>query len=312
MLPWTLPVAAAMTSAPKSEWRSFDWRNLHFPSPLGIAGGVDKDARNVLDWIRLGAGFVEIGTVTPNPQPGNPCPNIARDSKHEALWNRLGFPSQGMTRVLGRLKKLKRPLACPLFANIGKNASTNLENAHSDYATLLTGLADYVDGFVINISSPNTPGLRKLFEPEFLDRFLSQSLAASNRQKAPVLLKLSPDLTDEQQEFILNRSYEHGIDGWVLTNTSTGLRDGLSFPKESGGVSGRPLADLSRQRLKKAIGSLGSRRSGKLLVSVGGIMSPEDVRQRLDDGADLVQVYSALIFSGPYFFKQVVNSRRLA
>ena len=287
-------------------WRSFSWRGLEFPNRIGIAGGVDKDARNVRAWWSLGAGFVEVGTITPQPQSGNTPPVVARDVAHEALWNRLGFPSEGLIKVRERLAHLERPFRAPVFANIGKNAATPLEGAHADYLELMRGLRGVVDGFVINISSPNTKGLRELLRPERLRAFLTPILS---EKREPVLLKLSPDTSTEDLAAVLEISSELGIDGWVLTNTSQGIRDGLQFPKE-GGVSGRPLAEHSKQFLTRTVNLLGDRRAGRLIVSVGGIMSGADVSERLALGADLVQAYSALIFEGPLFFRKVARWQR--
>lgn len=307
--PTVLNSITCLTPSTPPEWRSFSWRGLEFPNRLGIAGGVDKNAENIRAWWALGCGFVEIGTVTPLPQPGNTPPVVARDVSHEALWNRMGFPSQGVARVRRRLENLKRPFATPVFANIGKNAATPLEQAHGDYVQLLGQLRGLVDGFVINISSPNTKGLRELLKPERLREFLQPIVDSLPAQHEPVLLKLSPDLEDDELERVLQISHEFGLDGWVLTNTSQGLRDGLDFPKE-GGVSGRPLAERSKEFLQKTMRMLGNRRPGKLVVSVGGVMSNDDVNERLALGADLVQVYSALIFEGPFFFKKVAKCQQ--
>lgn len=292
-------------------WRSLHWRGLEFPNRLGLAGGVDKDAQNICAWCTLGAGFVEVGTITPNPQPGNLGPVLARDTAREALWNRLGFPSRGVHFAKCRLAKIKRPLPTPLFANIGKNATTPLNEAHHDYIRLIAELEGLVDGFVINISSPNTQGLRELLKPERLEAFLAPILNARPHANEPILLKLSPDMTDEELQGVLEISRKLGIDGWILTNTSQGLREGLSFPKE-GGVSGRPLGPRSKEFLVKTLELLGPHRAGKLVISVGGVMSAQDVRERLDLGADLVQVYSALIFSGPWFFRETAKLFRIA
>ncbi|HMN69981.1 MAG TPA: quinone-dependent dihydroorotate dehydrogenase [Bdellovibrionales bacterium] len=287
-----------------AEWRAWNWRNLNFPNRLGVAGGVDKNAQNVRAWWSMGAGFIEIGTVTPKPQPGNPGVVVDRDLAHGALWNRLGFPSHGVERVRARLSALQRPFPTPLFANIGKNATTSLDDASKDYVLLLERLTGLVDGFVVNISSPNTAGLRELLKPARLRDFLTPIMAARPRGREPILLKLSPDMSDAELETALQISIELDIDGWILTNTSQGLREGLSFP-EGGGVSGRPLSSRSRQFLKNALNILGANRRGRLVVSVGGVMSESDVFDRLALGADLVQVYSALIFEGPYFFRRV-------
>ena len=240
-------------------WKPLKWRGLEFPNRLGIAGGVDKNAENIKAWWSLGAGFIEVGTITPLSQKGNTPPVLDRDVEHEALWNRLGFPSDGAVKVRKRLESLKRPFPAPVFANIGKNASTPLDQAHSDYIHLLVELRGLVDGFVINISSPNTRGLRELLKPERLVDFLEPIMASLPKDHEPVLLKLSPDLDDEELERVLQISHDLKIDGWVLTNSSQGLREGLSFPKE-GGVSGRPLAGLSKQFLQKSLQLLGTNR----------------------------------------------------
>ena len=282
------------------------WRGLEFPNRVGVAGGVDKDAQNVRAWWGLGAGFLEVGTVTPLPQPGNTPPVVDRDVAHEALWNRLGFPSQGVAKVKERLAKVRRPFAAPVFANVGKNAATPLELAHLDYVKLIGELRGLVDGFVVNVSSPNTKGLRDLLKPDRLREFLKPILAV---KREPILLKLSPDVLDEELSQVLEISAELGIDGWVLTNTSQGIREGLNFPKE-GGVSGRPLAACSKRLLRRTLELLGPKREGRLIVSVGGIMNGADVRERLGLGADLVQAYSALIFEGPFFFRKVARWQR--
>lgn len=293
------------TEAPP-RWRPLEWRGLHFPNRLGIAGGVDKDARNIRTWWALGAGFVEIGTVTPLPQPGNTPPVVGRDVRHEAMWNRLGFPSQGIARVAHRLDQMPRPHVAPIFANIGKNAATPLESAANDYIQGLKALRGKVEAFVVNISSPNTKGLRDLLHPERLREFLAPVLA---EKREPILLKLSPDMSPDEVERVLAVSHDLGVDGWVLTNTSQDLRDGLDFPRE-GGVSGRPLRERSREFLALTLATLGERRHGRLVVSVGGVMTEDDVWERLDMGADLVQVYSALVFAGPYFLRRVAKCRR--
>ncbi len=289
------------------EWQPFDWRGLHFPNRLGVAGGVDKDARNIKAWWLLGAGFIEVGTITPQPQPGNTPPVVDRDVPHRAVWNRLGFPSQGMERVKKRLQRLKRPFPAPIFANIGKNATTPLDQAHNDYVQLLGSLRGLVDGFVVNISSPNTKGLRDLLRPGRLQEFLKPILAAKNEE--PILLKLSPDMDDNEFNEVVELSLRLGIDGWVVTNTSQTIRDNLKFPKE-GGVSGQPLAERSRKMLQQLLHILGPRRQDKLIISVGGVLSADDVTERLRLGADLVQVYSALIFEGPWFFRRVAKCLR--
>lgn len=293
-------------------WNPFTWRGLEFTNRLGLAGGVDKNADNIEHWWTLGPGFVEIGTVTPQPQTGHIGKRLARDHGQHSIWNRLGFPSHGMNHVVSRLQHLYQPRFTPVFANIGKNATTPLENAAQDYITCMEKLYPYVDAFVVNISSPNTAGLRELSRPENFEKFLSPIVLANNNRKGerisdvrlPLLIKLSPDISDTELESILHTSADMGIDGWILTNSSAELRQGLSFPKE-GGVSGKPLAQRSKELLSRAVQSLGKKREDRLLISCGGVMSPFDVFERLELGADLVQVYSALIFNGPFFFRRV-------
>lgn len=288
-------------------WSPLEWNGLHFPNRLGLAGGVDKNAENVEAWWKFGAGFLEVGTITPRPQPGNAGRVVDRDVAAGALWNKLGFPSHGMIKAKDCLSALSRPFPAPVFANIGKNAVTELAFASRDYLLLLHELQDVVDGFVINISSPNTSGLRQLLQPENLREFLRPLMSHPAVAARPTLLKISPDLSEEELAGVLDIACELGIKGFVLTNTTLGAREGLKFPAHEGGVSGQPLASKSKHFLQRSIQLLGARRAGKLIVSVGGVMSPEDVAERLKMGADLVQVYSALIFEGPMFFRKVAK-----
>lgn len=292
-----------------AEWSAFDWQGLHFPNRLGLAGGVDKNAENIEAWWKLGAGFLEVGTITPRPQPGNPGKVVDRDIEHQALWNRLGFPGKGMIAAGDELRAIKRPWKTPIFANIGKNADTPLEAASRDYMMLLHELHTLVDGFVVNISSPNTSGLRSLLKPENLEAFLDPIMSHPGAQAKPILLKISPDLTEAELAAALEIACKMGIRGFVLTNTTLGAREGLKFPME-GGVSGLPLKNQSKLFLQRAIQLLGADRAGRLIISVGGVMTPEDVEERLHMGADLVQVYAALIFSGPFFFRKVARCRQ--
>lgn len=299
-------MAGRLPACPIPEWQPLDWRGLHFPNRLGIAGGVDKDGLGLRGWWNFGAGFVEIGTITPKPQPGNAGSRVARDHRHLAVWNRLGFPSQGADRLEARLKRL-RQRRTPVFANIGKNAVTPLDQAHQDYSVLIDRFRDLVDGFVINISSPNTKGLRELLKPARLKDFIEP--LRRPLQDRPWLLKISPDIEESELDAILEISSGAGAAGWVLTNTSQGLRENLNFPPE-GGVSGMPLAARSKALLKSVKTRLGSAKGDRLIVSVGGVLTPQDVEERLQLGADLVQVYAALVFSGPRFFKQVAKWRQ--
>lgn len=333
--PYFLRAHGAAFSPVTYEWRPRVWRGLRFANPLGLAGGVDKDATTVRGWWTLGAGFIEIGTVTPLPQGPNPGRIMGRDLAQNALWNKMGFPSRGAEAVAAQLEKLPRPYHTPVFINIGKNRVTANENAAQDYITCLERLYRHADAFVINISSPNTKGLRDLLKPENLHAFLAPIRSARDRIAAtavataraaggagssatsgpgtvphatPLLLKLSPDIDDTDLNSALDVSHELGIDGYIVSNTTLHREPQSPFPAE-GGVSGAPLARLSKAMLCKTLFRLGARREGKLVVSAGGVMSAADVRERLDMGADLVQVYSALIFSGPRFFRDVAHAQ---
>lgn len=289
-------------------WKPFSWRGLDFTNPLGIAGGFDKNADLIEELWTLGVGFVEVGTVTPNHQKKNPGKTIDRHVKGKALWNQLGFPSEGADSVKKRLLGLKQPHFSPVFVNIGKNRDTPMERACDDYVKLVRTFGEVADAFVINISSPNTPHLRSLLSPDKLQDFLSviieENKDASIGTPTPILLKLSPDMNEDELRKILDVSLEAGVDGWILTNTTISRENCPPFP-QTGGVSGSPLSEKSKQFLKTTIQHLGPSRKDKLIVSVGGVMTSQDVFERLEIGADLVQVYSTLVFEGPFFFKKV-------
>jgi dihydroorotate dehydrogenase len=306
--PFVLKACSLVRSRVTYEWRPLEWKGLRFANRLGIAGGVDKNGGSVPGWWTLGPGFLEIGTVTPLPQGPNPGQIMQRDIREGALWNRMGFPSAGADRVARNLAKLGRPYHSPLLVNIGKNRATPNECAADDYITCMRKLAAYADAFVINISSPNTSGLRDLLKRENLKNFLAPLSESRNAlpTRTPLLLKLSPDIGRADLDSALATSIELGLDGWIVSNTTLQREPGSRFPAE-GGVSGAPLANLSRDLLKTAVQLLGPDKHDRLLISAGGIMSPSDVRERLELGADLVQVYSALIFQGPGFFAQVAR-----
>lgn len=285
---------------------------LRFHNPVGLAAGYDKDALAVRGLATLGFGHIEVGTVTPIPQDGNPRPRLFRLVEDEAVINRMGFPSQGAERVAARLRRLpsrdRRPFV--LGVNLGKNKETPLESAADDYLTLLRIFAPLADYLVINISSPNTLGLRQLQARRMLEDLLRQIQAArrSLSVSPPVLVKLAPDLKDAELEDALAALVAFGMDGVVLTNTTLG-REGLrsSYREESGGLSGRPLRTRSEALLQKAACQLGGRLP---IVSVGGIMTPQDALRRLELGATLVQVYTGLVYAGPGLVRQIVECCR--
>ncbi|HPI39632.1 MAG TPA: quinone-dependent dihydroorotate dehydrogenase [Pseudobdellovibrionaceae bacterium] len=305
--PVLLPLISKTFSKKEKHWDNFQWRGLEFSNRLGIAGGVDKNALNICDWVQLGAGFIEIGTVTPLPQGPNPGLILDRDIQNLALWNKMGFPNDGSDLILKRIlkwKSKKNSERTPLFVNIGKNRTTEISSAFLDYVLLIKKLESVADVFVINISSPNTSNLRSLQSQENLE-ILIQKVRTTTQK--PLLLKLSPDLTEEQLSSSLMVACKEGIDGFILTNTTT-RRDGLSKFSTEGGVSGAPLKDISEQMLIKTLKILGDQRKGKLIVSVGGVMGFEDFQKRRNLGADLIEVYAALAFSGPLFFQKMAKS----
>ncbi len=285
------------------EWRSLDWRGFHFTNSLCIAGRIDKTRAHLLDWYKFGCGFLEVGTVTPLAQEPNPGLILDRDLVSGAVWNKMGFPGPGATKLAEKLKSLGDQCPRPLFINIGKNRQTPNEKASEDYVRCFERLYPFADAFVVNISSPNTTGLRALSGREYLENLLSDLALAQTRLQTqiPILLKLSPDMTEAELEDVLESSLKKNIDGWILTNTTLARTLDSKFSKE-GGVSGRPLSETSKLRLEQAVKYLGVRKQDRLLISVGGVMRPEDVFERLSMGADLVQVYSTLIFEGPQFF----------
>ncbi|MNJ92585.1 Dihydroorotate dehydrogenase [compost metagenome] len=305
--PLALPLISLIHGKKTPEWHSLTWRGLHFKNPMGIAGGVDKNAENLKDWWALGCGFVEVGTVTPREQGANPGKIMDRDMRLHAMWNKMGFPSHGADEVFFNLASYGPNYRTPIFVNIGKNRHTPNHEAVNDYLDLVDKLRPFADVYVVNISSPNTKGLRDLQNKENLRDLLCPIIdRVSHFEPTPVLVKLSPDMGEEALAETVVACQEMGVDGFVLTNTTLTRPTGCHFPKE-GGLSGAPLKELSRRSLEIAVQSLGKKREGMLLVSVGGILTPDDVFERLQMGADLVQIYSALVFHGPQFFHDVAR-----
>ncbi len=289
---------------------------LTFKNPVGLAAGYDKDAVAIRGLSALGFGHIEVGTVTPQPQAGNPRPRVFRLLEDQAVINRMGFPSEGMLKVKGRMSKVGdwRPLV--VGVNLGKNKETPLEDAASDYVTLMKTFAPLADYLTINISSPNTVGLRKLQGRERLEGLLGGigNERQTSNVKCPVLVKISPDLNDEELDDAIGVIIDKGMDGIIATNTTLardGLRrrperaEGSRHQGESGGLSGRPLKVGSEAILRQVV----KRVDGRVpVVSVGGIMSPDDAKKRLALGASLVQVYTGLIYQGPKLVRQIVKS----
>ncbi len=286
---------------------------LRFKNPVGLAAGFDKDGKYINELAALGFGFIEVGTVTPRPQAGNPQPRLFRLVADQAIINRMGFNNQGVDALLGRLKK-PLPEDIIIGANIGKNKDTPNERAHEDYLLCLERLYPYVHYFVINLSSPNTPGLRALQEKEPLTKLLKEICQLRDRQpeRKPILLKIAPDLTAEQLADVVEIVSTQGLDGIVATNTTIS-RDGLMTPTHmvenigAGGLSGAPV----RNKSNHIISEIRSTTSTPLpIIGVGGINSADDAMLKFDVGAQLVQVYTGFVYHGPGLIKAI--KKRLA
>ena len=280
---------------------------LTFRNPVGLAAGFDKDARLIDELACLGFGFIEIGTLTPKGQPGNDKPRMFRLPADQALINRMGFNNEGVAPAVERLKARRSDVI--VGGNIGKNKVTPNEQAVDDYAYCFEALYPYVDYFVVNVSSPNTPGLRELQEKEPLRNLLNYviGLSRAKTKYKPVLLKIAPDLTISQLGDIVDILRETGTDGIIATNTTIS-RDGLATSKATvdaigaGGLSGKPLTQRATDVIRYLRDALGK---GYPIIAAGGIMSPADAKARLEAGADLVQLYTGFIYEGPGFAAEV-------
>lgn len=280
---------------------------IRFPNPVGLAAGFDKNAAMYNDLAYCGFGFIEIGTITPKGQPGNDKPRLFRLKADEGIINRMGFNNEGVEAAIENLKKRKTPVI--IGGNIGKNKVTANEDANQDYALAFEALFDYVDYFVVNVSSPNTPNLRALQEKEPLTNLLRslQVLNAQKAQRKPILLKIAPDLSDDQLDDIIEIVQEVSLDGVIATNTTIS-RENLKTPAAeverigAGGLSGKPV----RARSTEVIRYL-AEKSGKAfpIIGVGGIHSADDALEKLAAGADLVQLYTGFIYEGPALVKRI-------
>jgi len=280
---------------------------LRFKNPVGLAAGLDKDAALVDELAMLGFGFIEIGTLTPKPQAGNPKPRLFRLPGDQALMNRMGFNNGGVQKAAERLRNRKSNVL--IGGNIGKNKDTPNEEAISDYLICLEALHPYVDYFVVNVSSPNTPNLRDLQEKEPLKKLL-YAVKAANEQKEkpkPILLKIAPDLTNGQLDDIIEIVQETKLDGVIATNTTVDYSVIVKEKEQvaqiaSGGVSGKPLKSRSTEVIRYL-----SENSGQSfpIIGVGGIFSAEDAIEKLEAGASLVQIYSGLIYEGPEIMMKI-------
>jgi dihydroorotate dehydrogenase len=319
----------AMFTPPQKPVEAF---GLKFKNPVGLAAGYDKDGIAIAGLETLGFGHIEIGTITPRPQPGNPQPRVFRLIEDEAVINRMGFPSRGSEYVQQRLNPaIPRGFLDSLFGihyrrnlrfllprrhtvlgiNLGKNKDTPNEQAVFDYLSLLQSFAPLADYLAINVSSPNTVGLRSLQGRDALDALLTQIHLQRNieqerlKKHLPVLVKLAPDLTDQELDDAVGVIIQTGMDGIIATNTTLS-REGLRSTRqaETGGLSGKPLTGMSDAVLSKIVKMVGGRIP---VVGVGGVMCPDDAKRKLDLGATLVQVYTGMIYAGPGLVKEIVQ-----
>lgn len=282
---------------------------LHFKNPVGLAAGFDKDARLFKELSNFGFGFVEIGTLTPKAQLGNPKKRLFRLRPDQAIINRMGFNNEGVEAAVERLKKNRNVL---IGGNIGKNKLTPNHSATKDYLICFDALFDYVDYFVVNVSSPNTPGLRELQEKEPLMRLLlelkrenTKLAAARQKTERPVFLKIAPDLNDDQLIDIIEIVEDSELDGIIATNTTiarTELKSDCHLVEEKGGLSGKPLGKRSTEVIRFITQH---RRKKFIIIGVGGIHSPKDAVEKLEAGADLIQIWTGFVYEGPGLIRAI-------
>jgi dihydroorotate dehydrogenase len=270
---------------------------IDFRNPIGLAAGMDKDAVAIRGWETLGFGFAELGTITPRPQPGNEAPRVWRVPERRALINRLGFPSEGMDAVAPRIDRMRKAgISIRLGLNFGPNSDTPPEGIAADYAALIERLGPLADFIVINVSSPNTPGLRNWQSPDKMRALFAAMLEKTGESPAPVLVKISPDLDRNELFRICETALELGVDGIVACNTTVTRESlGVSSP-HPGGLSGRPLLIRARELIR----DIHTHTRGKIpIVGVGGVGTAEDAWLHIRAGASLVELYTALIYAGP-------------
>jgi dihydroorotate dehydrogenase len=305
-IPGVLPVLRSIytISDNKLERKLF---GITFPNPVGLAAGFDKDAILIDELAAFGFGFIEIGTLTPKAQPGNDKPRLFRLPEDKAIINRMGFNNKGVEIAVDHLRKRKSNVI--VGGNIGKNKVTPNEQAFEDYNKCFEALYPYVDYFVVNVSSPNTPNLRALQEKEPLKKLLSEvkALSLAKEKPKPVLLKIAPDLNEEQLNDVVEILKETQTDGVIATNTTIS-REGLTTANEkintigAGGLSGSPLSKRATEVISYLRSHLGR---DFPIIGVGGIMSAQDAKEKLDAGANLVQIYTGFIYEGPALIKSI-------
>ena len=295
---WRRPVAAPKTLM-----------GLTFPNPVGLAAGLDKNGAHIDALASFGFGFIEIGTVTPRPQPGNPRPRLFRIPEARAIINRMGFNNDGLEPLIRNVERSRYQGI--LGINIGKNADTPIEHAADDYLICLTAVFPYASYVAVNISSPNTESLRDLQRADALDDLLGQLkarrdvLTAQHHRRVPLVLKIAPDLDGKEIAGVADLLLKHAIDGVIATNTTLARDTVADLPRgnEAGGLSGAPLRDRSNEVIRQLFQALHGRIP---IIGVGGIINAEDARQKIDAGANLVQVYSGLIYRGPRLIPELV------
>jgi dihydroorotate dehydrogenase len=329
---YELRVGSYELNNPKPETRNSQLLQLPFKNIVGLAAGFDKNAKYLKELEALGFGFVEIGTVTPLPQDGNPTPRLFRLPKDKALINRMGFNNDGVLVIAERLRNLQLAIGnlqlakepsqieshlptahCKLIigGNIGKNKTTPNETAWKDYEICFNAMHDYVDYFVVNVSSPNTPGLRELQEKEPLKKILThlQNLNKNFAQQKPILLKISPDLTQTQINDVIDLAQEINLDGLVVANTTIDRTKLVTTNTEletigAGGLSGLPLKDRATEMVKY----ISEKTNGKIpIIASGGIFTGEDAQEKLHAGASLVQVWTGFVYEGPAIVKKITS-----
>jgi dihydroorotate dehydrogenase len=281
---------------------------LTFPNPIGLAAGLDKNGVAIPAWAALGFGFIEIGTVTAKAQPGNPKPRIFRLPEQQALINRLGFNNDGADAIADRLRRLRssgRWPAVPVGINIGKSRATPLEHATDDYLYSFRLLRDFADYIALNVSSPNTPGLRELQEPRKLSELLQAIGREQGAARKPVLVKISPDLSSTELEAVLAVCEENAVAGIIATNTTV---DHSSIPPafdEEGGLSGAPLREKSTTLVREIVG-----KCAIPVIASGGIFDAESAREKFQAGAQIIQLYTGFVYRGPRLLREIMEAEK--
>lgn len=305
-----LKIAAPFYKTKSKNIKSLNYLGLSFPNIVGLAAGLDKNGDYIKALAKLGFGFIEVGTVTPKAQLGNPKPRLFRLPQAQALINRMGFNNKGVDYLINNIKRAK--FKGILGINIGKNFSTDIQHALDDYLNCLRKIYPYAHYITINISSPNTPGLRDLQYVNYLDNLLKNLKQEQIFQKqrfgkyVPLLLKIAPDLTDVEIKEIADAIVKNNIDGVIATNTllDKSAVAALPYGQEQGGLSGKPLTQASTHVIKELRKNLTPE---KVIIAAGGIMSADDALEKIHAGANLVQIYTGFIYHGPGLIKQIVE-----